>query len=153
MGTRHCPRKDFKDCVTGCRNDRIDSEVIIHCNSLVIRQDLCVDAIVRGDEPPTTGQPTILQDGTIIYAYPIDPVRPLLLMSVIARNLSQNDVTVSIDNGEEALVEATVAANSEVALSAPDARLLIASAPAPSRVQFFITVFHPGDPILPVDPV
>ncbi len=112
-----------------------------------------MDAIVGGEE---TGQPTVLQTDTVIFAAPADPITPpLRLMTVIAQNLSQNVVNVQIfeDQGETLLVEANANPNSEVALSAPGARLLQASAEAPSRVRFFITVFLPVDPILPGDPV
>lgn len=89
---------------------------------------------------------------------PTDPVR---LMTVIAQNLSNNFVDVAIqraaapnvDQPPVTLAEATASPNSEVAVSAPNANLLVASAEVPSRVRFFITVFYPSDPVIPVDPV
>ncbi|MGR6008920.1 hypothetical protein [Bacillus cereus] len=89
---------------------------------------------------------------------PTDPVR---LMTVIARNLSNNFVSVAIQRSAASgldippvtLADATATPNSEVVLSAPNANRLIASAEVPSRVRFFITIFHPTDPVLPTDPI
>ena len=154
MGPKHSRCHNDDNCgKRECKNNRINSDTLIHCDSTLVRQDLCVDAIVGGEE---TGQPTVLQTDTVIFAAPADPITPpLRLMTVIAQNLSQNVVNVQIfeDQGETLLVEANANPNSEVALSAPGARLLQASAEAPSRVRFFITVFLPVDPILPGDPV
>lgn len=154
----HCPEESGELC----RNDRINSDVVIDCNNLLIRQDFCVDAIV-GVTPPTDGG-TIQQliENTIFkYApgvsLPNDPVR---LMTVIARNLSANSVDVTIQRASTSdslppvnLVGATLPPNSEVALSAPNANQLVASAEVASRVRFFITVFFPVDPIAPPDPI
>ena len=140
------------DCSTECQNGRITSEAVIHCDSLVVRQDLCVSSLVGASEDDN---PEVLQVDTTIFSLPADPIRPALLLSVIAQNVSENPVDVQILSSdlEDILTEATVAPNSEVALSAPNAAQLIASAAAPSRVRFFITVFLPGDPIAPSDPI
>ncbi|WP_179874553.1 hypothetical protein [Bacillus wiedmannii] len=89
------------------------------------------------------------------------PTVPLRLMTVIARNLSNNFVNVAIQRSAPSsldippvtLADVTATPNSEVVLSAPNANRLIASAEIPSRVRFFITVFYPGDPVFPGDPV
>ncbi|WP_142286620.1 hypothetical protein [Bacillus thuringiensis] len=89
---------------------------------------------------------------------PTDPIR---LMTVIARNLSNNFVNVAIQRSAPSgldippvtLANATATPNSEIVLSAPNANRLVASAEVPSRVRFFITIFHPGDPISPGDPI
>lgn len=147
----------------GCRNDRIISDAVIHSDLLIIRQDFCIDAIV-GVAPPPDGitiqafiENTIFQFAPGVEL-PTDPIR---LMTVIAQNLSNNFVKVAIqrsaplntDISPVTLANATATPNSEVALSAPNANRLIASAEAPSRVRFFITIFHPTDPISPGDPV
>ena len=90
--------------------------------------------------------------------FPVDPVR---LMTVIAQNLSNNFVDVAIQRAAPSntdtdippvtLAEATAPPNSEVALSAPNANRLVASAKVPSRVRFFITVFFPIYPIFPAN--
>lgn len=136
-----------------CRNDRIKSDTTIQCQSLFTRQDFCVNARV-GVEEATAQQ---LVENTI-FKHPGDPIRPWRLLTVIARNISQNFVNVEIQrdvesNGEITLADAVVPPNSEVALSAPEANKLIASASSPSRVLFFITVFYPGDPVHPTDPI
>ena len=130
----------------GCPNGRITSEAVVHFDSLVVRQDLCVSSLVGWTEEPSA----TLQTETTIFEYPVDPVRPLLVLSVIARNVSTNPVDVSIVSGDDVLASATAAPNSDVSLAAPNARQLIAAATAPSRVKFFITVFYPVDPIIPV---
>ncbi|MGF9850415.1 hypothetical protein ABHN09_02295 [Bacillus paramobilis] len=89
------------------------------------------------------------------------PTAPLRLMTVIAQNLSNNFVNVAIQHSAPlntdippvTLANATATPNSEIALSAPNANRLIASAEVPSRVRFFITIFHPTDPVSPGDPV
>lgn len=163
MGTRPCEKHNCNDCVEeGCRNDRINSEVMIHCDNLMIRQDFCVDAIV-GVAPPSDEVTVqqLIQNTIFRYApgsgfAPTDPIR---LMTVVARNRSNNFVDVAIqrtvqsDSIPPTLVDATVSPNSEVSLSAPNANRLVASASAPSRVRFFITVFLPNDPILPPNPI
>ncbi|GCF66925.1 hypothetical protein BC2903_07440 [Bacillus cereus] len=148
----------------GCRNDRIISDAVIHSDSLIIRQDFCVDATV-GVAPPPDGV-TIQQfiENTIFQFSPgvgDIPGTPLRLMTVIAQNLSNNFVKVAIqrslpsglDIPPVTLADATATPNSEVALSAPNANRLIASAEVPSRVRFFITIFLPTDPIIPGDPI
>jgi hypothetical protein len=151
MGIRPCHND------VGCRNDRIKSDVVIHCDNLFIRQDFCVDAIV-GVAPPSDDVTIqqLIQNTIFQYApgilLPVDPIR---LMTVIAQNLSNNFVDVAIQRAAPSnsdvppvtLADATAPPNSEVALSAPDANRLVASAEVPSRVRFFITVFYPGDPI------
>lgn len=147
----------------GCRNDRIISDAVIHSDLLIIRQDFCIDAIV-GVAPPPDGVTIQELIANRIFQYaPGDtlPIPPLRLMTVIARNLSNNFVNVaiqraaptSLDIPPVTLADATATPNSEVALSAPNANRLIASAEAPSRVRFFITIFHPTDPISPGDPI
>lgn len=147
----------------GCHNDRIISDAVIHSDLLIIRQDFCVDATV-GVAPPPDGV-TIQEfiENTIFqYAPGVDlPTTPLRLMTVIARNLSNNFVNVAIQRSAPlntdippvTLANATATPNSEIALSAPNANRLIASAEVPSRVRFFITIFYPTDPIFPTDPV
>ncbi|MDA2738638.1 hypothetical protein PDQ75_26220 [Bacillus cereus group sp. Bc015] len=147
----------------GCHNDRIISDAVIHSDSLIIRQDFCVDATV-GVAPPPDGV-TIQQliENKIFQYAPGEllPTAPLRLMTVIARNLSNNFVNVAIQRSAPSgldippvtLADATATPNSEVALSAPNANRLIASAEVPSRVRFFITIFFPTDPVSPGDPV
>lgn len=162
MGTRPC--KCHKDCDGECKNDRIKSDVTIHCDNLFIRQDFCVEATV-GVAPPDDGvtiqqliENTIFQYSPGVGFQPTDPIR---LMTVIAQNLSSNFVDVAIQRSSPSgidlppitLAAATASPNSEVALSAPNANRLIASAEAPSLVRFFITVFYPIGPILPGDPI
>lgn len=152
------------------KNRRIESEIVIDRNSYIINQNFCVNAIVGAEqkliieeiaiyeeeeEPFTedesieyeeeieiTENVTIRQDYTLIYAAPAMPMRTPLLITVIARNLSQNDVLVSIEDEQDALVEEVVPANSELALTAQNANFVRALALAPSKVQFFINVFH-----------
>ena len=61
-----------------CKNNRINSDTLIHCDSTLVRQDLCVDAIVGGEE---TEQPTVLQTDTVIFAAPADPITPPLRLT------------------------------------------------------------------------
>ncbi|PEL84504.1 hypothetical protein [Bacillus wiedmannii] len=147
----------------GCHNDRIISDAVIHSDLLIIRQDFCVDATV-GVAPPSDGVTIqqFIENKIFQYApgvlLPGDPIR---LMTVIARNLSNNFVNVAIQRSSPpnldippvTLADATATPNSEVVLSAPDANRLIASAEVPSRVRFFITIFLPTDPIIPGDPI
>lgn len=86
---------------------------------------------------------TIRQDYTLIYAAPETPMRSPILMTIIARNLSENDVLVSIEDDSEVIVEEVVPAKSELALTAQHACLVRALALAESKVQFVINVFHP----------
>lgn len=147
----------------GCHNDRIISDAVIHSDSLIIRQDFCVDATV-GVAPPPDGVTIqqLIENKIFQYAQGKDiPIPPLRLMTVIARNLSNNFVNVAIQRAAPSnldippvtLADATATPNSEVVLSAPNANRLIASAEVPSRVRFFITIFHPTDPIHPGDPI
>lgn len=166
MSTRYSKNHNGKDCVEeGCRNDRIASDVVIHGDNLLIRQDFCVEATV-GVGPPEDDGVTIQQliQNTIFQFSPgvgLLPTGPIRLMTVIAQNLSNNFVDVAIqraappnvDQPPVTLANATASPNSEVALSAPDANRLVASAEVPSLVRFFITVFYPVDPIFPVGPV
>lgn len=71
---------------------------MIDCNSLIVRHDFCVDATV-GVAPPPDGVTIqeLIENKIFQYApgnlYPTDPIR---LMTVIARNLSNNFVNVAI---------------------------------------------------------
>jgi hypothetical protein len=154
----HCPEESGEVC----RNDRINSDVVIHCNNLLIRQDFCVDAIVGVTPPEDGGTIQQLIENTIIKYTPgvSFPNAPIRLMTVIARNLSTNFVDVAIQRATPSdslppinLTNVTVQPNSEVALSAPNANQLVASAEVSSRVRFFVTVFYPNDPVAPNDPV
>lgn len=141
----------------GCHNDRIISDAVIHSDSTIIRQDFCVDAIVG--IKTATDSVTIQQfiENTIFQFTPgvLFPRDPIRLMTVIARNLSNNVVNVAIEHSPPldsdippvTLVDAAIPPNSEVVVSAPDANRLFASAEVPSRVRFFITVFYPGNPV------
>lgn len=150
-------------------SNRIESEVILDRNSLIISQNFCVDATVGAEEKliiekvvitEEDGEPIelnessyfeevvkeeikIRQDYTLIYAAPATPMRSPLLMTVIAKNLSDNDVLVCMEDDADILVEEIVPAKSELALTAQSALFLRALALSPSRVQFFISVFHP----------
>lgn len=156
------------------RNNRIVSDIVVDRNSLIINQNFCVNAIVGAEqkliieevaifddevEPSSEEESTefeeevelientpIRQDYTLIYAAPATPMRSPLLMTVIAKNLSDNDVLVSIEDEQDALVEEVVPANSELALTAQNANFVRALALAPSQVKFFINVFHPTNP-------
>lgn len=141
----------------GCRNDRIVSDAVIHSDLLIIRQDFCVEATVGVAQPPDGVTIQQFIENTIFQFAPgvLLPTDPIRLMTVIAQNLSNNFVKVAIqhsaplnsDTPPVTLANATATPNSEVVVSAPNANRLVASAEVPSRVRFFITVFHPGDPI------
>lgn len=73
-------------------------------------------------------------------------MRSPILITVIVRNLSENDILVSIEDEQDALVEEVAPVNSELALTAQNANFVRALALAPSEVQFFINVFHPTNP-------
>jgi len=152
-------------------SNRIESEVIFEKNSLIISQNFCVNATIGGEQKLIIEETTISeqseedleledssvfftetetieeapknQDYTLIYAAPASPMRAPLLITVIARNLSDNDVLISIEDDDDVLVEEIVPANSELALTAQNAMFLRALALAPSQVQFFISVYHP----------
>ncbi|MFD0768978.1 hypothetical protein ACFQZ1_08675 [Bacillus sp. CGMCC 1.60114] len=91
----------------------------------------------------------LIQNTIFQYARGFFPTDPIRLMAVIARNLSSTFVDVAIqryaasgnDTPPVSLADATVPPNSEVALSAPDANQLVASASAPSRVRFLLHCF------------
>ncbi|MFP3918832.1 hypothetical protein U5N28_13605 [Lysinibacillus telephonicus] len=168
------PKKSSEPWNDGGKIGRIESEIVIDRNSLIINQKFCVNAIVGAEqkliieevpnldeeweltaeedsfdfqeEIEITENIPIRQDYTLIYASPSSPIRSPLLMTVIARNLSENDVLVSIEDDQDALVEEVVPANSELALTAQNANFIRALALAPSHVQFFINVFHPTGP-------
>lgn len=155
-------------------NNRIESEVIFERNSLIIGQNFCVNATIGGEQKliiedntisENTKEDSILddssvflhetemvenapknQDYTLIYAAPASPMRAPLLITVIARNLSENDVLISIEDDDEVLVEEIVPANSELALTAHNALFIRALALASSQVKFFISVYHPANP-------
>lgn len=141
----------------GCHNDRIVSDAVIHSDSLIIRQDFCVDATVGITPPPDDITIQQFIENTIFQFAPGNdiPGDPIRLMTVIAQNLSNNFVKVAIqrsaplgsDTPPVTLANATATPNSEVVVSAPNSNRLIASAEVPSRVRFFITVFHPTDPV------
>lgn len=152
-------------------SNRIESEVIFERNSLIIGQNFCVNATIGEEqkliieennvsnnneeassfedssvflhETNTVEETPKNQDYTLIYAAPASPMRAPLLITVIARNLSDNDVLVSIEDDEEVLVEEIVPAHSELALTAQNALFLRALALSTSQVQFFISVYHP----------
>ncbi|GIN59838.1 hypothetical protein J8TS2_41570 [Lederbergia ruris] len=42
------------NCVAECRNNRIESDAVIQCDSLLIHQDFCVDARVGVEEAAAT---------------------------------------------------------------------------------------------------
>ncbi|SOC05971.1 hypothetical protein SAMN05880501_104148 [Ureibacillus xyleni] len=152
------------------KQNQIESEVILDRNSLIISQTFTVNAIVGAeqklvieeivmeevdDEEESTvseheveieieiADTTIRQDYTLIYAAPATPMRSPILMTIIARNLSENDVLVSIEDEHDVIAEEVVPANSELALTAQHANLVRALALAESQVQFVISVFHP----------
>ena len=155
-------------------NNRIESEVIFERNSLIIGQNFCVNATIGGEQKLIIEENSIIenteedsklddssdflheietveeapkhQDYTLIYAAPASPMRAPLLITVIARNLSDNDVLISIEDDDEVLVEEIVPANSELALTAQNALFIRALALASSQVQFFISVYHPTNP-------
>lgn len=146
----------------GCHNGRIISDVVIHSDSLIIRQDFCVDATVGVTPLPDGVTIQQLIENKIFQYAPgvLLPANPIRLMTVIARNLSNNFVNVAIQRSTPpnldippvTLADVMATPNSEVVVSAPDANRLVASAEIPSRVLFFITVLHPTDPIHPGDP-
>lgn len=167
-------RSSNKDCNNDGRNNRIDSEVIIDRNSLIISQNFCVNTIVGGkqtlvierlpmpeevdsftddestlfeEETETNEEVTIRQNYTLIYAAPTEPIRAALLMTVIARNLSESDVLVSIEDADEALVEEVVPAKSELAITVQNATCVRALALDASRVQFYISAYYSTNPI------
>lgn len=152
-------------------SNRIESEVIFERNSLIIGQNFCVNAMIGEEqkliieekndtnhmeeasnfedssiffhETGTVEEAPKNQDYTLIYAAPASPMRAPLLITVIARNLSENDVLISIEDDEDVLVEEIVPARSELALTAQNALFLRALALSRSQVQFFISVYHP----------
>ncbi|HWK23374.1 MAG TPA: hypothetical protein VNS08_10135 [Ureibacillus sp.] len=163
-----------KDTNDSSGSNRIESEVIFDRNSLIICQKFCVNATIGGEqkliieeepisvideEDPELDDSTEFfnetelveeapknQDYTLIYAAPASPMRAPLLITVIARNLSDNDVLISMEDDDEVLVEEIVPANSELALTAQNALFVRALALALSKVQFFISVYHPTNP-------
>ncbi|MFC7686848.1 hypothetical protein [Ureibacillus sp. GCM10028918] len=150
-------------------SNRIEGEVIFERNSLIIGQNFCVNATIGQEqkliiednnvsnkneekfeessvffqEMETVEEAPKNQDYTLIYAAPASPMRAALLMTVIARNLSDNDVLISIEDDEEVLVEEIVPAHSELALTAQNALFLRALALSSSKVQFYISVYLP----------
>lgn len=165
-------RRSSKDWQDGNRNDRFDNDVIIDRNSLIIEQNFCVNAIVGGeqtliieevpqeDELLTSGESsmyqeeieatndvTIRQSYTLIYRAPSEPIRASLLLTVIARNQSDNDVLISIEDAEGDLVEEVIPTKSELALTIQNAVCIRALALSASRVQFFISAFYPTSPM------
>ncbi|RHW38295.1 hypothetical protein D1B33_05250 [Lysinibacillus yapensis] len=152
-------------------HNRIESNVIFENNSLIISQSFCVNATVGGDQNLVVEEKPLFhsdqqpfntedssafldesllpteksspQDYTLIYAAPALPILAPLLITVIARNLSDNDVLISIEDDEEVLVEEIVPANSELALTAQNALFVRALALSQSKLQFFINVYHP----------
>ncbi|MBM7607484.1 hypothetical protein JOD29_000721 [Lysinibacillus composti] len=166
-------RRSSKDWQDGNRNDRFDNDVIIDRNSLIIEQNFCVNAIVGGertliieevpheDELLTSGESsmfeekietanddvTIRQSYTLIYRAPSEPIRASLLMTVIAKNQSENDVLISIEDAEGELVEEVIPTKSELALTIQNAVCIRALALSASRVQFFISAFYPTSPM------
>ncbi|QCR32689.1 hypothetical protein [Lysinibacillus sp. SGAir0095] len=163
-----------KDTNDNRGSNRIESEVIFERNSLIIAQNFCVNASIGGEQKLIIEENTIAntteedinfddsstflletemveeapknQDYTLIYAAPASPMRAPLLLTVIARNMSDNDVLISIEDDDEVLVEEIVPANSELALTAQNALFIRALALATSQVQFFISVYHPTNP-------
>ena len=155
-------------------NNRIESEVIFERNSLIIGQNFCVNATIGGEQKLIIEEDSITdsvagdpspddssnffleadnveeapknQDYTLIYAAPASPMRAPLLITVIARNLSDNDVLISMEDDDEVLVEEIVPANSELALTAQNALFIRALALVASQVQFPISVYHPTNP-------
>ncbi|MFJ8235730.1 hypothetical protein ACIQ34_08280 [Ureibacillus sp. NPDC094379] len=165
-------RRSSKDWQVGNRNDRFDNDVIIDRNSLIIEQNFCVNAIVGGEqtliieevpqedelltrgesssyqeEIEATNDVTIRQSYTLIYRAPSEPIRASLLMTVIARNQSENDVLISIEDAEGDLVEEVIPTKSELAITLQNAVCIRALALSASRVQFFISAFYPINPI------
>lgn len=160
------------------RNSRIDSEVIIDRNSLIISQNFCINATVGGQqklvierlpmpedaELYTLDESTLFQEETeteievektekvtinytLIYSAPTEPIRAALLMTVIARNLSENDILVSIEDTDETVMEEVVPAKSELAMTVQNATNVRALALDASRVQFYISAYYTTNPI------
>lgn len=150
---------------------RIESNIIFERNSLIIAQNFCVNAAVGG-EPELIVEQNLIPDSelqlaeesssyyeetdrsqgqskprdyTLIYAAPALPMSAPLLMTIIAKNLSDNDVLVSMEDDEEVLVEEIVPAQSELALTAQNALFIRALALSRSQVEFFICVYHPAN--------
>ena len=164
MGEQQSSKKYVEN---NCNQKPIESEVIRDHNSLIISQTFCVNTIVGAAQKLVIEEviieeveedddeneieieiemdenSSIRQDYTLIYAAPETPMRSPILITIIARNLSDNDVLVSIEDDHEVLVEEVVPANSELALTAQHACLVRALALAESQVQFVINVFHP----------
>lgn len=150
--------------------NRIESEILIDRNSLIISQNFSVNVVVgaeqnlvieeleSGDEDNENEFPSIpnsdekveevvvQKDYTLIYSAPSEAFRKPLLITLIASNLSENDILVSIEDEEDAIVEEIVPARSELALTAQNAMYIRALALVPSEVKFFISVFHPTSP-------
>lgn len=151
--------------------NRIESEILIDRNSLIISQNFSVNVMVgaeqnlvieetemmdeenennpfsnTSDEDETLEEVVVQKDYTLIYSAPSETFRKPLLITIIASNLSENDVLVSIEDEEDAIVEEIVPAHSELALTAQNAMYIRALALVPSQVKFFISVFHPTSP-------
>lgn len=153
-----------KDEQPGSR--RIESEVIIDRNSLIIGQIFCVNALIGSDQTlliekvpndslesdesslqedslGSSNEIIIQQEYTLVYAAPIETIRSAMLMTVIAKNLSENDVLVSVEDADETYTEEIIPAKSELAITVHNGVCIRALALAESRVQFFISVFYP----------
>lgn len=152
-----------KDGGTGSR--RIESDVIIDRNSLIISQNFCVNALVGSEQTlliekvpenslDAEGNPIheedldaeleyiVQQEFTLIYVAPIEAIRSAILMTVVARNLSENDVLISIEDADEEYTEEIVPARSELAITVHNGNCIRALALSQSRVQFYVSVFY-----------
>lgn len=152
-----------KDGGNGSR--RIESDVIIDRNSLIISQNFCVNALVGSDQTlliekvpenslDAEGDPIheedldaeleyiVQQEFTLIYVAPIEAIRSAILMTVVARNLSENDVLISIEDADEEYTEEIVPPRSELAITVHNGNCIRALALSQSRVQFYVSVFY-----------
>lgn len=140
---------------------RIESDVIIDRNSLVIGQTFCVNALIGGEQTLVIEEiPVDSEDGTVdiesldenefliqqeytlVYAAPIETIRSAILMTVVARNLSENDVLISIEDADEEFTEEIAPAKSELAITVHNGVCIRALALTQCRVQFYVSVFY-----------
>lgn len=144
---------------------RIESEVMIDRNSLIIGQNFCLNTLIGSEKTlliekvtetdisidedtlhdeslNASNEIVIQQEYTLVYAAPIETIRSAILMTVIAKNLSENDVLISIEDADETFTEEVVPAKSELAITVHNGVCIRALAIVQSRVQFFVSVFY-----------
>lgn len=140
---------------------RIESDVMIDRNSLIIGQNFCINALVGSEQTlliekapddsldsededslDVENEFVVQQEYTLVYVAPVESIRSAILMTVIARNLSENDVLISIEDADETFTEEIVPARSELAVTVHNGNCIRALALTQSRVQFYVSVYY-----------